>query len=95
MTACVNCGVTDPGTYGWCRGRCGACYMYRYRTGRERPPVVGRVFRGQAVRATCVTCGRPRYTPGYRSGRECGACRTYRWRRGVARPVALEQRRGA
>ena len=30
---CLNCGRTGP----LIRGRCNACYLYLYRTGRERP----------------------------------------------------------
>lgn len=87
---CANCGTAEPGCNGWRAGRCGACYQFRYRTGQERPLIVGRIWRGEAVPPACVTCARPRLeTEG--GGRECGTCRMYRWRHGCARPPHLWQ----
>jgi hypothetical protein len=79
--SCVNCGRA-AGTER--RDRCDACYVYRWRTGRERPIVQGRLYAGRLVATTCAECGRPR-NPHYGTATTCGRC--YDRKRGRAVPV--------
>jgi hypothetical protein len=81
---CGNCGRLRPIL---AVERCGACYVYRWRHGRERPPDGGR-SRSQP-RPLCITCGE---RPAVGRRERCRRCHEYYRRYGVergARPSRL------
>lgn len=79
LRPCLRCGDVGHLT----RERCWSCYLYRRRTGQERPAYL---WDGTPQRLPCRDCGQPSQN---RYRRWCRAChqRDWRARQKAARPA--------